>query len=124
MILNFRTPYFDQGLAVSDSKLMALRYIKGWFFIDLFSCSSLLQYVFLMTDSGDPVAASNLRATKALRLIRLAKLLRVVGIKRILDRLNDDVVAALAPVANIIMLLFGTSLAIHTAACIWYSIGS
>ena len=119
--LNFRTPFYDkQGRIVFSSKAMALHYARGWLFIDVGSCASLLQYFFLITDSGDSDTASKARATKVLRLLRLAKLLRLARLKRIVDRLGDDIVTVLAPLGNVGILLLGTFMCMHLVSCFWY----
>ena len=50
IVLNFRTPFYDaQGRLVYNSTEMAKNYLKGWLLIDIGSCASLLQYIFLLT---------------------------------------------------------------------------
>lgn len=123
--LNFRTPFFIENRIVVDGRLMAWNYAKSWFLIDLFSCASLLQYVFLITSSGDPDAASSARATKGLRLLRLAKLLRLARLKRVFDRFSgDDRVSEAAPFMNILGLVLLIVFAMHMFASFWYWVGS
>jgi hypothetical protein len=123
--LNFRTPFYDRsGRLVYSSRGMALNYCKGWFFIDIASCASLLQYIFLVSGSGDPSSASKTRATKGLRLLKMAKLLRLARLKRIFERLDDEVLRMLAPVGNILVLLIGTAFAMHLISCFWYLAGT
>jgi hypothetical protein len=103
---------------------MAKHYLKGWLLVDIGSCASLLQYIFLLTNSGDSDGASKARLTKVLRLLRLAKLLRLARLKRLLDRLGDDIVAILAPLGNVLVLLVGTFMCMHLISCFWYLAGS
>lgn len=153
ILLNFRTPFYDaQGRLVYGTKEMAKHYLKvsarvvafgliatslrfltrfcllltwqGWLLIDIGSCASLLQYFFLMTNSGDSDGASKARLTKVLRLLRLAKLLRLARLKRLLDRLGDEIVAILAPLGNVFVLLLGTLMCMHLISCFWYLAGS
>jgi hypothetical protein len=125
IVLNFRTPFYDaQGRLVYNSTEMAKNYLKGWLLIDIGSCASLLQYIFLLTNSGDSDGASKARLTKVLRLLRLAKLLRLARLKRLLDRLGDDIVAILAPLGNVFVLLIGTLMCMHLISCFWYLAGS
>lgn len=123
--LNFRTPFYDaQGRLVYSTKEMATNYMKGWLLIDIGSCASLLQYIFMLTDSGDSEGASKARLTKVLRLLRLAKLLRLARLKRLLDRLGDDIIAVVAPLGNVFVLLVGTLMCMHLISCFWYLAGS
>lgn len=125
--LNFRTPFYDaQGRLVYSSKEMAKHYLRGWLVIDIGSCASLLQYIFLLSDSGDGESdgASKARLTKVLRLLRLAKLLRLARLKRLLDRLGDDIVAILAPLGNVFVLLLATLMCMHLISCFWYLAGT
>ena len=125
IVLNFRTPFYDaQGRLVYSTKEMAMNYMKGWLLIDIGSCASLLQYVFLLTNSGDSDGASKARLTKVLRLLRLAKLLRLARLKRLLDRLGDDIIAVVAPLGNVFVLLVGTLMCMHLISCFWYLAGS
>lgn len=125
IILNFRTPFYDgQGRLIFSTQAMAKNYLKGWLLIDIGSCASLLQYWFLITDSGDSDGASKARLTKVLRLLRLAKLLRLARLKRILDRLSDEIITILAPLGNVFVLLLGTFMCMHLIACFWYLAGS
>ena len=43
--MNFRTSYTDiHGSAVTNSRAIAVNYLKGWFLIDVISCASMVGY--------------------------------------------------------------------------------
>jgi hypothetical protein len=83
---------------VLDPKLIAKKYIKSWFLLDLIS-SIPVDYIFLVLDSGllpkDPVgrppsptgsqevSARVVHTTRALRMLRLAKLLSLFRLLRL-----------------------------------------
>ena len=124
IVLNFRTPFFDaQGRLVYNSTEMAKHYLKGWLLIDIGSCASLLQYVFLLTNSSESDGASKARLTKVLRLLRLAKLLRLARLKRLLDRLGrcccdtSTTRKRVCPADRDLMCM-------HLMSCFWYLAGS
>lgn len=98
---------------MTQRQAMAWNYVKGWFFIDLGSCSSLLQYVYMITDNGDSGAVSKTKSLKSIRLLRMAKLLRLARIKRVLDRLDDEVLRVLAPIWSLLALILGMGFAMH-----------
>lgn len=121
--LNFRTPVTNKnGIVLTDSKAMAMNYLRGWFVIDLLACASLLQYIYLIRDDANDSSErpSPARATKALRMMRLAKLLRIARVKRLMKRVGDRVMHILAPMSNIFVLLMGTAFAMHLSSCFWY----
>lgn len=69
----------SHGDVILNPKVIAIRYLKGWFAIDL--CSSLpLDYIFL-TFEGNSYTAG--RAIRILRLAKLLQLLRLLRISRL-----------------------------------------
>lgn len=67
------------GNVVLDGKAIAIRYLKGWFVIDMFS-SLPLDYLFLLFDGHSYTAG---RAIRILRLAKLLQLLRLLRISRL-----------------------------------------
>lgn len=69
--MSFRTAYVDeQGTIVTDQQQVALRYIKGWFLLDLLST---VPFDLMFGSSG----LESMRLLRILRLIRLVRLLKV-----------------------------------------------
>jgi potassium voltage-gated channel Eag-related subfamily H protein 2 len=97
--LNFRTAYFNpDGTREERVSMIAARYVRGWFFVDLFSCLPISYISYFMEEealagsgsglvlqagTGDS-SSSSFRAMKTLRLIKLSKMLRLARIKKIL----------------------------------------
>lgn len=66
----------SRGGVILDPKVIALRYVKTWFFVDFVS-SLPLDYVFL------GIEGQSYTAGRALRILRLAKLLQLLRLLRI-----------------------------------------
>ncbi|XP_011267428.1 potassium voltage-gated channel subfamily H member 8 [Camponotus floridanus] len=111
ILLNFRTTYVSRkGEVVSNSRSIAVNYVKGWFFVDLVAA---LPFDFLYASdvySGEDSAHSNIHLVKLTRLLRLARLLQKM------DRYSQYS----AVILTMLMLFF--ILVAHWLACIWYVI--
>ncbi|XP_066586736.1 potassium voltage-gated channel subfamily H member 8 isoform X2 [Prorops nasuta] len=111
IVLNFRTTYVSRkGEVVSNSKSIALNYVKSWFFVDLVAA---LPFDFLYASdvySGEESGHGNIHLVKLTRLLRLARLLQKM------DRYSQYS----AVILTMLMLFF--ILVAHWLACIWYVI--
>ncbi|KAL9919191.1 eag-like K[+] channel isoform 2-T4 [Glossina fuscipes fuscipes] len=108
ILLNFRTTFVSsKGEVVSDSKLIAINYLKGWFVVDLLAA---LPFDHLYASDLYNGEESHIHLVKLTRLLRLARLLQKM------DRYSQYT----AMILTLLMLLF--SLVAHWLACIWYVI--
>ncbi|XP_012534394.1 potassium voltage-gated channel subfamily H member 8 isoform X2 [Monomorium pharaonis] len=111
IVFNFRTTYVSRkGEVVSNSRSIAVNYVKGWFFVDLVAA---LPFDFLYASdvySGEDSAHSNIHLVKLTRLLRLARLLQKM------DRYSQYS----AVILTMLMLFF--IVVAHWLACIWYVI--
>ncbi|KAM7341583.1 eag-like K[+] channel isoform 2-T3 [Cochliomyia hominivorax] len=108
ILLNFRTTFVsNKGEVVSDSKLIAINYLKGWFIVDLLAA---LPFDHLYASDLYNGEESHIHLVKLTRLLRLARLLQKM------DRYSQYT----AMILTLLMLLF--SLVAHWLACIWYVI--
>ncbi|XP_029173077.1 potassium voltage-gated channel subfamily H member 8 isoform X2 [Nylanderia fulva] len=128
ILFNFRTTYVSRkGEVVSNSKSIAVNYVKGWFVVDLVAA---LPFDFLYASdvySGEEehgeksvnmyythpnidTAHSNIHLVKLTRLLRLARLLQKM------DRYSQYS----AVILTMLMLFF--ILVAHWLACVWYVI--
>ncbi|XP_061939546.1 potassium voltage-gated channel subfamily H member 8 isoform X2 [Apis cerana] len=111
IVLNFRTTYVSRkGEVVSNSKSIAVNYLKGWFFVDLVAA---LPFDFLYASdvySGEESGHGNIHLVKLTRLLRLARLLQKM------DRYSQYS----AVILTMLMLFF--ILVAHWLACIWFVI--
>lgn len=69
----------SHGEVILDPKVISIKYLKGWFIVDMMS-SLPLDYLFLLLE-GELYAAS--RAIKILRLAKILQLLRLLRISRL-----------------------------------------
>ncbi|KAL7047399.1 hypothetical protein ACKWTF_002890 [Chironomus riparius] len=106
IILNFRTTFVSsKGEVVSDSKLICLNYLRGWFVVD-----------FLAAIPFDHLYASNLLSGEEshIHLVKLTRLLRLARLLQKMDRYSQYT----AMILTLLMVCF--SLVAHWLACIWY----
>ncbi|XP_049859060.1 potassium voltage-gated channel subfamily H member 8 isoform X2 [Schistocerca gregaria] len=111
IILNFRTTYVNRkGEVVSNSRSIALNYLKSWFVVDLLAA---LPFDLLYASdlySGEDSGHGHIHLLKLTRLLRLARLLQKM------DRYSQYS----AMILTLLMLSF--TLVAHWLACIWYVI--
>ena len=83
ILFNFRTAYMheEEQIVVIDERKIALRYFKGWFWIDVCACFPV-GYISLALDPEHDHAerTTSTKALKTARLLRLGKLLRLARI--------------------------------------------
>jgi hypothetical protein len=91
MILTFRTAYFEERskadaqearVIITDPKMIAIRYFRGFFVIDLLS-SFPLDLVLLTTCESVDGAQKLLRGPSALKIIRLVRVLRLMRVNKL-----------------------------------------
>lgn len=120
ILLNFRTGYLsvDHQL-IMDPKMIARRYLTGWFPIDVVACAPI-GYVSQII--GGESQGTGMKAFKTLRLFRLAKLLRLARIRRIIKRWEESIGSMMALIKLVVLLLTVLFLT-HLIACLWYFVG-
>ncbi|XP_038115677.1 potassium voltage-gated channel subfamily H member 8 isoform X2 [Culex quinquefasciatus] len=108
ILVNFRTTYVSRkGEVVSNSKSIAVNYLRGWFVVDLFAA---LPFDHLYASNVISGEESHIHLVKLTRLLRLARLLQKM------DRYSQYT----AMILTLLMLCF--SLVAHWLACIWFVI--
>ncbi|XP_039479905.1 potassium voltage-gated channel subfamily H member 8 isoform X1 [Drosophila santomea] len=108
ILLNFRTTFVSRkGEVVSNSKQIAINYLRGWFALDLLAA---LPFDHLYASDLYDGEESHIHLVKLTRLLRLARLLQKI------DRYSQHTAMILT------LLMFSFTLAAHWLACIWYVI--
>uniref|UniRef100_A0A182YBZ7 Uncharacterized protein n=1 Tax=Anopheles stephensi TaxID=30069 RepID=A0A182YBZ7_ANOST len=108
ILVNFRTTYVSRkGEVVSDSKSIALNYLRSWFIVDLLAA---LPFDHLYASNVISGEESHIHLVKLTRLLRLARLLQKM------DRYSQYT----AMILTLLMLCF--SLVAHWLACVWFVI--
>ena len=105
MVIMFRTAYLHRRKLVEDPKLIAKRYLKGWFFADLLATFPF----FLLAGSGFLVLA---RIGRFARMVRLLKLFS--GARSINQLKNSNINPN---VMRLILMIFWLLLVAHLIAC-------
>ena len=136
IFVNFRTAIVDEDFELETNKHeLAMRYLKGWFFIDLIAVvpldhverivSGKFACAFDLSCSEDDGGGSGqyLRVVKMLRLVRLMKLLRLVKVGRLLER-YEDALYAYKHIINLLGLLVVLVFLGHIIACLFYFVSS
>jgi len=134
MILIFHLAYQETleagGHWVYNKRLIGLKYLKGWFIIDLLS---VLPFWALTLDVDDPFGKNraagsdpqinSLQLTRAFKLARMLKLARVLKASRVLKRaLMDIVMGQLELTFAVLKMLKLISVLVlwsHWQACLW-----
>ncbi|XP_077291084.1 eag-like K[+] channel [Arctopsyche grandis] len=111
IILNFRTTYVSRkGEVVSDSKSIAVNYLKSWFVVDLLAALPFDHLYASDLYSGEESGHGHIHLVKLTRLLRLARLLQKM------DRYSQYS----AMILTLLMLSF--TLVAHWLACVWFVI--
>ncbi|XP_021960719.1 potassium voltage-gated channel subfamily H member 8 [Folsomia candida] len=110
IIFHFRTTFVNvKGEVVSNPKVIAMNYVRGWFLLDLLAALPF-DLLFAANIVKDVTGESQMHLLKLTRLIRLARLLQKM------DRYSQFSAAILT------LLMLSFTLAAHWLACIWYVI--
>lgn len=101
---------------VSDPRVIALHYLRGWFPIDLLSIAvSAVDYVGISSGNDD---ASDLRTLRVLRALRLIKLSKLISGQRLIKRYETRIAINYGAI-SLVRCLLGMMLLSHWMACIW-----
>eukprot|EP00746_Dinoflagellata_sp_MGD_P079642 gnl/MRDRNA2_/MRDRNA2_31871_c0_seq1.p1 gnl/MRDRNA2_/MRDRNA2_31871_c0~~gnl/MRDRNA2_/MRDRNA2_31871_c0_seq1.p1 ORF type:complete len:844 (+),score=121.51 gnl/MRDRNA2_/MRDRNA2_31871_c0_seq1:124-2655(+) len=110
---------------IRDRKVLAMRYMKCWFWIDLVS---ILPFDILGIVDDSPTFAA-LKSVRIIRLLRLLKLVRIVKASRMLSQWQNYVAMKYSSIA-LLKLSVGLVCMAHWLACVWglqgkmYSVGT
>lgn len=125
IVINFNIGFYTKGQLCEDRKVIALRYLHGWFPLDLiatFPFNWLFSSPFTTSDSSTYSTSALFRLAKVSRLMRSFRLLRLVKLGKYFLALREHLSSDLALVMAFISLLMLTGLLAHWAACGFYLI--
>ena len=103
---NFNTAYRTQGQTITDRSAIAIRYAKGWFFIDLIAAMP----------AGVILTVLRVPASSLWHLLRVNHLLKLPRSSSTLKRLGSSINPA---ILRLSLLVFWVLLAAHIVSCGW-----
>ncbi|MBI2060257.1 MAG: ion transporter [Nitrospirae bacterium] len=114
VVVNFLTQQYDKKKLISDPKVIAGRYLRGWFVVDFLSAVP-----FDLLFSGVAAAGSN----RILRLLRITRLLRLTRLAAFLSKWGRG--SSINPaILRMFYLVFWILMTSHFVACLWIYFGS
>jgi len=117
MFFNFFLPYQDEeGTWVNNHRKVILKYVKGWFLIDIISILPFDLLGLLMNSD----ATSQLKVLRIIRLFRLAKLLRVLRAGRMFQRWESRLAINYSTIALVKFIITTIAIA-HWLACAFHA---
>lgn len=125
IVINFNIGFYTRGRLCEDRKAIALRYLRGWFPLDLvatFPFNWLFGSPFDTSDSNFYSTPALFRLAKVSRLMRSFRLLRLVKLGKYFLALRDHLSSEGALIMAFLSLLMLTGLLAHWAACGFYLI--
>lgn len=124
IIINFRTAYFDKYdrlLLHSESNQIAMRYLKGWFGVDLITS---FPFEFLVPDTWGDVPVY-FKVFRVFKLIRLLKLLRFIRMLRILNNFMRTLISReMIVLFKLVRVMCLMILSAHFIASLFYYVGT
>ena len=116
LVLQFFLPVPDQrGELIRDRRVLAMRYLKSWFALDVVS---ILPFDFVVLAAGNDESTAGLRSFRLMRLLRLIKLVKVLRASRIIQRWQNAVDISSSQM-SVLEVLVGYTVFVHWFACAW-----
>ncbi|VDA99708.1 hypothetical protein S1OALGB6SA_781 [Olavius algarvensis spirochete endosymbiont] len=113
IVVQFNTTYSVRHKRISDRKAIAIRYIKGWFILDILAT---IPFTWTFINSR------HLVFNRLLRFFRLTRLLKLFGSSKTLRRARE--LSFVNPaLMRLFMLIFWILVAAHLVACGWIYMG-
>jgi hypothetical protein len=134
VFLHFFVSFRDQqGQIVMDHSIIMKKYVQGWFMLDVIASVPIDWILMYVGDAVlvDESTSGAERATKILRLVRLARffklsrILRVGKLRAFADRFEQELVGSSWRLVAFSMMKIVTMLMLiaHVAGCFWYLVG-
>ena len=124
IFLNFNTAYNFEGDLIRDRRLIAIKYLKGWFWPDVISAFPF-QTVITLIQGQDNNSTRLFRVFRFLRFFKTIRIVRIIKLRRILTKSeeyidNSTLFNGIISLVKLSMIIFFLA---HWCACIWYFIG-
>jgi CRP-like cAMP-binding protein len=123
MLLSMLTAYTEDDRLITDHKLVALRYLRTWFFPDLLSTVPFDRMIPLLISGVNGDKIRSLKLIRAVRLFRLLKLMRIMRLSRKME--NIDLTQYINPATVRLFKMLGKILFVaHLISCGWFLINN
>jgi len=127
LILGFVTGYYSDGQLVMKLRQIALHYVRTWFIPDFLLVTAAWADILMDVVGADASSAqmiSVLRLMKLSRLFRVAGLLRLARLNKMVERRTAWFLSDNARLAfQVLKLIVATAFFSHLIACAWYALG-
>ena len=122
VFINFHTAFYKEGVLIKDHKQIALKYMRGWFFIDLLACIPF-QTVFIY--NADEFTNELFALFGLFRTFKIVRFITILRRGEALTRFRDFVRMSgeLNGVMRLFKLCFVIIFLAHWVACFWHLIG-
>eukprot|EP00935_MAST-01C_sp_MAST-1C-sp1_P000820 g820.t1 len=120
MLVQFRAAFENDGELVVSWKLIGIKYLETWFFVDFVST-----YSFVIVALAKSREAANLRNLRILRLFRLSKLLTIAKLRNVewgLDMNELTEKGWTKQAMKILFIFIKLCLVTHIMGCIFYAV--
>jgi len=124
VVINFRTGYFqDDSRLVLDERRIAVRYIKGWFALDIITSIPFSQITQLALNGSRQTGMAALALPRLLRIFRIARLFKILRMLKLMNNMsnwsestNERLFALLLKCTKFVTAVFLLS---HLSGCVW-----
>ena len=125
IIFKFNTGFYKKGILILDRRRIAKRYLKLWFWIDFlitFPFEFAIQNEDRDIHSSFSISPGFSTATLVVRLLKVARLIRVFRVANILTKFESylAVSPAITSLINFMKLLLINLIIAHWIACLWH----
>ena len=136
IVFNFFTAFYDNDtILITDRRIIAAKYLKSWFLIDLISRSLKYIYIIYIYIYSLPFQAfdSSIKMNKTFRLFRIARIYRMFKVIKLIkmfnfvkpNKLYDKIIFKVKLHEGLIRLskvLITMAFFMHFFSCFWYFI--
>lgn len=121
IIFGFNTAFVDkEGHLIRSRGSIALRYLKGLFFVDLITCIP----VSLFFESENTNAGKFLMVLKIPRLVKIVKITKIIKLKDLFKESSFSYFVRInGGLIRVVILALVTLVTLHLTACMWCFIG-
>lgn len=121
ILVTFNTAFYDDNYKIIESrKKIAIKYLKGWFFIDLFAIIPFDLILGSTASFNQMVKISRLgRMYKLIKLTRMTRVLKFLKNRTKLAEYVREILKISHGLERVMLFAFGFFLVVHIISCLW-----